>query len=318
MRVIEAARAISLSGTREIIEILPREYIVNGQPGITNPVGMSGVRLEVETHIITASTTSLKNIERVLSQVGIDNLGFVYSGLVSAEAVLTETEKELGVLVVDIGGGKSDACMYVEGAVAHSFSLPIGAKNITNDIAVGLRVSLNSAEKLKLYLGEKYKSKPFFTSKGKEKDDVIIPSRIGLPEQIEEIKVRRLMNEIILPRYEEMFSLIGEEIKKSGFADKIPSGLVITGGGSLSPAIEEVGRKVLGLPIRIGYPQRISGLVDEVTSPVFSSSVGLILYTKENIIKEGSERKNFERILRNLSFSGYLRKIKEFIKQYIP
>ncbi len=318
LRVIEAARAISLSGTREIIEILPREYIVNGQPGITNPVGMSGVRLEVETHIITASSTSLRNTERVLSQVGVENLGFVYSGLASSEAVLTETEKELGVMVVDIGGGKTDMCMFVEGAVAHSSSLPIGAKNITNDIAVGLRISLSSAEKLKLYLGEKYKGKPFFSKRQKEKDERLDPIKIGIPEQIGEIKVKQVMHEIILPRYEEMFSLIAEEIEKSGYADKIPSGLVLTGGGALSPAIEEVGRKVLGLPIRVGYPQNISGLIEEVTTPSFSAAVGLILYVKENIIKEGVESKNFERILRNLSFSGYLRKVKEFIRQYIP
>ncbi len=323
LRVIEAAKAISLSGSREMIEILPREYIVNGQPGITNPVGMSGVRLEVETHIITASSTSLKNIERVLSQVGIENLGFVYSGLASAEAVLTETEKELGVLVVDIGGGKTDLCMFVEGAVAYSASLPIGAKNITNDIAVGLRISLASAEKLKLYLSQKYKNKLVFSSKGNEKkrnikDEVIDSVKLGIPERIEGVKVRHVMGEIILPRYEEVFSLIGEEIEKSGFAERIPSGLVLTGGGALSPAIEEVGRRVLGLPIRIGEPKGVSGLIEEVSTPEFASAIGLILYVKENIMKESLEAKNFDRILRNLSFGSYLRKFREFIKQYIP
>ncbi len=323
LRVIEAAKAISLSSNKEMIEILPREYIVNGQGGINNPVGMSGVRLEVETHIITASTTSLRNIERVLSQVGVENLGFVYSALASAEAVLTETERELGVVLVDIGGGKTDMCMFVEGAVAYSASLPIGARNITNDIAVGLRISLSSAERLKLYLSHKYRGKHLFIRSGRKgekniTEDVIDSTKVGIPERLEGLKLKSFLNDIVLPRYEEIFTLIGEEIEKSGFADRVPSGIVLTGGGSLSAGIEEVGRQVLGMPIRVGYPQKISGLIDEVSTPEYSSLIGLILYVRENIIKEGIEIKNFDRILRNLSFGSYLRKLREFIKQYIP
>ncbi|MBI3366680.1 cell division protein FtsA, partial [Candidatus Roizmanbacteria bacterium] len=139
-RVVEAARAISLSTTRQIIEVSPRDYIVDGQSGIKNPVGMSGVRLEVETHIITASQTNLKNIESALSDLGIKNEGFVFAGLASSESVLTDTEKELGVVMIDIGGGKIDVCVYVEGSLSYSSSIPIGARHITNDIAVGLRV----------------------------------------------------------------------------------------------------------------------------------------------------------------------------------
>src|SRR3989344_1204814 len=153
-RAVEAARAISLSTTRQIIEVSPREYIVDGQAGIKNPIGMSGVRLEVDTHIITASSTNLKNIDRCLSDLGVENDGFIFSGLASAEAVLTDTEKELGVVVADIGGGKIDLCVYEEGALAYSSSIAIGARHITNDIAVGLRVSLESAEKIKLHLSK--------------------------------------------------------------------------------------------------------------------------------------------------------------------
>ena len=167
-RVLDAAKAISLSTTRQIIDVSPREYSVDGQAGIRNPIGMSGVRLEIETHIITASTTNLKNIERCTADVGIANAGFIFSGLASAEAVLTDTEKDLGVAIVDIGGGKVDFCMYVEGALSYSASLPIGAKHITNDIAVGLRVSLASAEKIKLFLSRKVHSPNDLKKKGQE------------------------------------------------------------------------------------------------------------------------------------------------------
>jgi len=154
-RVVEAAKAISLSSTRRIIEVIPRDYIVDGQSGIKNPIGMSGVRLEVETHIITASSTNLKNQERILNDLGIENQGFVFSGLASAEAVLTNTEKELGIVLVDIGGGKIDLSIYVDGALSYSTSISIGARHISNDIAVGLRVSLDSAEKIKIFLSLK-------------------------------------------------------------------------------------------------------------------------------------------------------------------
>ena len=151
-RAVDAARAISISNTREVIEVMPREYVVDGQAGIKNPIGMTGIRLEVDTHIITASHTNLKNLERCISELGLANNGFIFAGLASAQAVLTDTEKELGVAVVDIGGGKTDICLYIEGALSYSSSIAVGAKHITNDIAVGLRVSLQSAEKIKLHL----------------------------------------------------------------------------------------------------------------------------------------------------------------------
>ena len=151
-RAVDAARAISISNTREVIEVMPREYVVDGQAGIKNPIGMTGIRLEVDTHIITASHTNLKNLERCISELGLANNGFIFAGLASAQAVLTDTEKELGVAVVDIGGGKTDICLYIEGALSYSSSIAVGAKHITNDIAVGLRVSLQSAEKIKIHL----------------------------------------------------------------------------------------------------------------------------------------------------------------------
>ncbi|PIV37793.1 cell division protein FtsA [Candidatus Roizmanbacteria bacterium CG02_land_8_20_14_3_00_36_15] len=311
MRAIEAARAISISNTREIIEVLPRDYIVDGQPGIKNPVGMSGVRLEVDTHIITASQTNIKNINRSLNDLGIENHGFIFSGLASAEAVLTETEKELGVVLVDIGGGKTDLCIYVEGSLAFSGSLAVGAKNITNDIAVGLRISLDSAEKVKLFLTKE-------AGKIKKKSEEINFSQLNLAENLSSISYKTLVEGIMSPRLEEIYKLIFEEIEKSGFGHNVPSGLVITGGGAQTVGMVDIGKKVLGLPIRIGVPENITGLTDEILSPPFASTVGLILYGKKNTITEKSNFKNFNRILKDFSFDSSFSKVKNFFKQFIP
>ncbi|MBI4004812.1 cell division protein FtsA, partial [Candidatus Roizmanbacteria bacterium] len=243
-RVVEAARAISLSTTRQIIEISPRDYSVDGQSGIKNPVGMSGVRLEVDTHLITASSTNLKNIYRCLSDLGIENAGFIFAGLAAAEAVLTDTEKDLGVAVVDIGGGKSDICVYVDGSLSYSASIPIGAKHITNDIAVGLRVSLGSAEKIKLFLS---KQASIYQDKTKRKNiDALDMRDLAIPEDISSVSLKSVIEGIMMPRVEEIYTFIREEIKKTGFFDAIPSGIVITGGGSLTIGMVEVGRKTVG------------------------------------------------------------------------
>lgn len=313
-RVIEAARAISLSSTREIIEVIPQDYIVDGQEGIKNPIGMTGVRLEVDTHIITASLTNLKNIDRVLNDLGVNNAGFIFSGLASAVSVLTDTEKELGVVLVDIGGGKMDLCIFSEGSLRYSTSIPVGARHITNDIAVGLRVSLDSAEKIKLYLSQNFNN----LEKVKKRNVQINLKELQLPENITEVSLKTLVDEIILARLEEIFKLIFEEIDKSHLANNIPAGLVLTGGGSLTSGIAEVGKKILGLPIRIGYPSGVSGLVDEVLEPSFSTTVGLILYGKKIITTDADRLKNFGKILRDFSFNNTISKLKDFFKQFIP
>ncbi|MDO8610363.1 MAG: cell division protein FtsA [bacterium] len=316
-RVVEAARAISLSTTRQIIEVSPRDYIVDGQSGIKNPIGMSGVRLEVETHIITASQTNLKNIDRVLNDLGIENYGYVFSGLSSAEAVLTDTEKELGVVLVDIGGGKIDMCIYVDGSLSYSSSIPIGARHVTNDIAVGLRVSLDSAEKIKLYL-----SKNLGRDNGligaKKKTMQLDLNTLQLPENVTEVSLKTLVDGIIAPRLEEIFKMVFEEIEKSGFSQNIPSGLVITGGGGLTVGMMETGKRVIGLPIRIGNPDKVSGLVDEIIDPQYASTIGLILYGKRNIMGDDTGFKNFNKILKDFSIGNSVGKLKDFFKQFIP
>lgn len=316
-RVVEAAKAISLSSTRRIIEVIPRDYIVDGQSGIKNPVGMSGVRLEVETHIITASTTNLKNQERILGDLGIENQGFVFSGLASAEAVLTNTEKELGVVLVDIGGGKIDLSIYVDGALSYSSSISIGARHISNDIAVGLRVSLDSAEKIKIFLSKNLgKNNPI--SADKKKTSQINLKELDLPEDLTEVSLKTLVDGIVAPRLEEIFKLIFEEIEKSGFGQQIPSGLVITGGGALTIGMLETGKRVVGLPIRLGYPEKISGLVDEIIDPQYSTTVGLLLYGTKNAYISDDNFKNFGKILKDFKLGNSVNSIKNFFKQFIP
>lgn len=316
-RVIEAAKAISLSSTRRIIEVIPRDYIVDGQSGIKNPVGMSGVRLEVETHIITASTTNLKNQERILSDLGIENQGFVFSGLASAEAVLTNTEKELGIVLVDIGGGKIDFSIYVDGALSYSTSIPIGARHISNDIAVGLRVSLDSAEKIKIFLSKSLGKNTTFTSE-KKKTPQINLKELDLPEDLTEVSLKTLVDGIVAPRLEEIFKLIFEEIEKSGFGQQIPSGLVITGGGALTIGMLETGKRVVGLPIRIGFPEKVSGLIDEIIDPQYATTVGLLLYGKNNVFIDKDNFKNFGKILKDFKLGNSVDGLKNFFKQFIP
>ncbi|MEK7522609.1 MAG: cell division protein FtsA [Patescibacteria group bacterium] len=309
-RVVEAAKAISLSSTRRIIEVIPRDYIVDGQSGIKNPVGMSGVRLEVETHIITASSTNLKNQERILSDLGIENKGFVFSGMASSEAVLTNTEKELGIVLVDIGAGKIDLSIYVDGALSYSSSIPIGARHISNDIAVGLRVSLDSAEKIKIFLSKSFD--------GKKKTSQINLKELDLPENLTEVSLKTLVDGIVAPRLEEIFKLIFEEIEKSGFGQQIPSGLVITGGGALTIGMLETGKRVVGLPIRIGFPEKIFGLVDEILDPQYSTTVGLLLYGKNSSFIDQDNFKNFGKILKDFKLGNSIGNLKNFFKQFIP
>ncbi|MDO8497210.1 MAG: cell division protein FtsA [bacterium] len=316
-RAVEAARAISLSTTREIIEVSARDYSVDGQSGVRNPVGMSGVRLEVDTHIITASTTNLKNIDRSLSDVGIENMGFIFSGLASAEAVLTETEKDLGVAVVDIGGGKIDLAIYVDGSLSYSSSIPIGAKHITNDIAVGLRISLDSAEKVKLYLSDLYK---MHDDKLRKKITSPPPDFQGLtiPETISDMTPKTLVDGIIAPRLEEIYKYIGEELIKSTFADSMPSGIVVTGGGALTVQMIEIGKKIIGMPIRIGVPEKATGLVDEILNPQFSATIGLLYYGKKYMSTTETKDKNFNRILQKFSLNSSFTKLKDMFKQFLP
>lgn len=314
-RAVEAAKAISLSSTREVIEVVPREYVVDGQDGIKNPLGMTGVRLEVNTHIITASLTNLRNLERSLSDLGIEKNCVVFSGLASSLAVVSDTEKELGVVLADIGGGKTDICIYVEGALSWSSSIPMGARHITNDIAVGLRVSLDSAEKIKLHLIEKTLKKHETIGK---KDDIDI-RHLALPEGVSTISYKTVLDGIIKPRLEEIFEKVYGEIEGSGFSTLIPSGLVLAGGGALTIGAVAAAKKAIGLSARIGIPAGVTGLIDEVLYPQYAAVVGLLLYAKDHTATpEKIYFKNFSHLFKNITLKKTFSKVYDTIKSFMP
>lgn len=288
-RVNDAARAIPLPSSREILHVIPRTFTVDGQEGIKDPIGMTGVRLETETHIITGSTTSMRNLVKCVSEVGIDVTELVFSGIASSIAVLTDTEKELGAVLVDIGGETTDVVIFIDGSVAYSAVVPIGSRHITSDMAVGLRVSLESAEKIKLHLGKLQKtpalseeerqevSKNISGSKKKE-EEVLDVKALGIEEDIQRISKKAVVDGIIRPRLQEIFKFVGKELKKSGFGTQIPSGLVICGGGAQTIGVLDQAKYVLGFPARIGQIEGLSGLVEELDSPSFATAAGLILY----------------------------------------
>ncbi|OGH06005.1 MAG: cell division protein FtsA [Candidatus Levybacteria bacterium RBG_16_35_11] len=281
-RVIDAARAVSLPSSREIIHVLPRTYFVDGHEGIKDPIGMTGVRLEVDTHIISASSTALRNLEKAFSEVGVDVDGIVFSGYASSLSALSDTEKELGVVLVDLGAGTTDISIYSEGSVGYSSVIPIGARHITNDLAIGLRISLESAEKIKLYLSNPNRGKEkieYGEEKPKERHpDEIDLSFLNLPEEINKVSQKTLVDGIIRPRLNEIFTFIGLEIKKSGLGGQTPAGVVITGGGALTVGIIDCAKRMLAMPIRIALPQDIKGIIDEVQNPAFSTVIGLCKY----------------------------------------
>lgn len=329
-RAVEAAKAINLPSTREILHVLPREFIVDAQEGIKDPVGMTGVRLEVNTHILTAGGTALRNLEKCASLVGIDVDGFVFGGLASSMSVLTETEKELGVILVDIGGGTTDVCMYADGALSYSSVLPVGARNITNDLAIGLRISLESAEIIKLILNKKQPEvvqplAPFSdpTKKTKVKDnslDEIDLTECHLPEELTKISRKTIVDGIIKPRLNEMFSMVALEIKKSGFGGLTPAGIVLTGGGAETLGITETAKRNLAMQVRVGTPTNITGLVDEILIPSFATSVGLVLYAAKSGVssKEKFSLGRFTKIVGRVPIQGAAGKFVDLIKSFLP
>jgi cell division protein FtsA len=328
-RVIEAARAVSLPSSREIIHCLPRYFTVDSQEGIKDPVGMTGVRLEVETHIITGSSTSIRNVVKCISEIGANIEAVVFNGVAAAEAVLTETEKELGVVLVDIGGGTTDIVIFVEGSPAYATVLPVGAKNVTNDLAIGLRLSLENAEKLKLALSQEPK-KPVEPEVKKEKDeeeeekeekkDEIDLSAIGIEEERKTISRKTLVEGIIKPRLNEIFTLVGIELKKSGFAGMTPSGIVITGGGAQTIGITEACKRTLAMPVRIGQPTGVSGLIDDIGSPAFAVVTGLILYGSKagGFGMAKSSLPAFGKIAHRIPVKGLAIKAIDLIKSFLP
>ncbi len=268
-RVIDAARAIAIPMDREVLHILPQEYVIDDQDGIREPMGMSGVRLEAKVHIVTAAATSAQNIVKCAQRCGLHVADMVLEQLASSEAVLSNDEKELGVALVDIGGGTTDIAVWSDGSMVHTAVLPLGGDHITNDIAVGVRTPSEEAERIKRAHG------------------CAMTQLVGGEESVEVSSIggrrarlvpRTLLVEIIEPRVEEIFALVADEIRQSGHQDLLASGVVITGGATLLPGTAELAEGILGLPVRCGAPQGVGGLIDVVKGPMYATGVGLVLW----------------------------------------
>ena len=264
-RVEEAATAIQLPPNREILQVFPRSYTVDAQTNIKDPVGMQGVRLEVESHIITGATPAIKNLDRSIYQAGIEIQGQVLVPLAAARAVLTKRQKELGVAVIDIGGGTTGVAIYEEGDVLYSSVLPVGGGHITNDLAIGLKTDIDTAEMIKLaHVRASTKASP--------------TEKVKVEELGEDIHIaRRELQKIAGARLEEIFHLVRGELKKVGKDHLLPGGVVLTGGGAKMPGIDELARELLDLPAIVGKPEGFSGIVDRINDPAFAAPVGLML-----------------------------------------
>lgn len=272
-RAIDAAKAVAIPLDREVLHVIPQEFKVNDQEGVKDPVGMSGVRLESSVHIVTGAVSSAQNIIKCANQAGINVADIVLEPLASAESALTVDERELGVALVDIGGGTTDIALFVRGSVVHTGVIGMGGNHITNDIAVGLRTSIQDAEAIKVASG-------CAMSSLLQEDTVLEISSVGgrKPREIS----RSVLTKIIEPRVEEILSLIGREIAASGYKHLLSTGVVLTGGASLLEGSTELAEFILEMPVRRGYPQGVGGLKDVVNSPVYSTAVGLILYGMKN------------------------------------
>ncbi|HEU0265534.1 MAG TPA: cell division protein FtsA [Geobacterales bacterium] len=302
-RVIEAAKAIAIPMDREVIHILPQEFIIDDQDGIREPLGMSGVRLEAKVHIVTGAVASAQNIIKSCNRAGLDVADIVLEQLASSEAVLSPDEKELGVALLDIGGGTADIAIFVDGAIKHTAVLSLGGNHLTNDIAVGLRTPMSEAEKIKKKYG-------CCMSSMVGKDETIeVPSVGGRKPRI---LSRKLLAEILEPRVEEIFMLVNREIVKSGFEDLIVSGVVLTGGTTILEGMPELAEQIFNLPVRRGLPQEIGGLVDVVNSPVYATGVGLVVYGSKNIgISEFPSVQTEDNAFRKVS-----RRMKEWLGEF--
>jgi len=314
-RVIEAARAISLPTSREIIHVLPREFVVDSQKGIKDPTGMSGVRLETEAHLITGLSPAVKNVTRCVSELGINVAGLVFTGLASAEAVLTDTDKELGVILVDIGGGTTSVCIYLEGSCVYSAVIPVGAKKISDDIAIGLQISVDSAEKIKHFVSKTKQEREEPDQKAADEIDLL---KIGISEDVKKVSRKTIVEGIVRPRLNEIFTMVNQIVKQSGFEGLAPAGVVITGGGSLSVNCTEACRRVMQLPAKIGVPAGLSGMVDEITTPVSSTAVGLILYGYNRKDESHPSGTKLSGMIKKIPGKEVVGKVIEFIKSFLP
>ncbi len=295
-RVLDAAKLINVANSREILHVLPRGYILDNQSGVKDPVGLHGYRLDVEAHIITGAVTSIQNIASCVQKVGVEVEALVFEPLVSSEAVLTAEEREIGVLLADVGGGTTDTAIFMNGSIWHASMLPVGGNHLTQDLVIGLRSPVLAAENVKVLYGH---CDPTMVDPDEEVDVESFGS-----ERKRSIK-RLKISEIIRARVEEMVELLAADIRKSGYDSVLPAGLVLTGGTAKLRGLAEVASEVLNMPVRIASPRDIYGLVDSISNPAYSTSIGLLMWGlrhEHNGIRVTPERggslgKGFGRIL---------------------
>ncbi len=305
-KALEAARAIAIPHNRQILHIVPRSYTLDGQDGVRNPIGMHCFRLEVDAHIITASTTSLANIEQAAESAGVYVDQFVLNPIAAADAVLTDQEREMGVVVIDIGGGTTDLAMYIEGAVWHTAVIPVGGNHITNDITYWMRVPFDLAEVVKVQHGHAN-----VKAVSSLESFLVEPFGDSSPQEV----ARRDLANVIEARVEEMFEQVQKEMKRSGYDGLLRAGVVLTGGCAELNGIQEVASRVLNCPVRVAKPERLTGMADVLKHPSYSTSVGL-LRVGLNLISEGEDPQ--ERNKEGISLGGFGAMLSNLFRRLLP
>lgn len=282
-RVLDAARAVAVPADQKVLHVLPQEYVIDNQEGIKEPRGMSGVRLEAKVHLVTCAVNAAQNIEKCIRRCALDVEDMILEQLASSYAVLTDDERELGVCLVDIGGGTTDIAIFTEGSIRHTGVIPIAGDQVTNDIAMALRTPSQHAEEIKIRYACALRQLA-------GPDQTIKVASVGdrPPRDLS----RQSLAEVVEPRYDELFTLIQAELRRSGFEDLIPSGIVLTGGTAKMEGAAELAEEIFHMPVRVGYPQTVEGLADVVRNPVYSTAVGLLLYGIHHAAREPRRRAN--------------------------
>jgi cell division protein FtsA len=307
VRCIDASQAISIPQNREVLHVFPKTFTLDGQTGIKDPLGMNGIRLEVNTLIVQAGLPFIKNLTRSVLQAGLELEDMVLAPIAASESVLTKRQKDLGVILIDLGAGTTSIAVYEEGDVIHTQVLPLGSMHITNDIAIGLRCSIDTAEKVKLLFGH---CDPKVVNKAEEID----LSKIDSSE--EEQVTRQYVVEIIEARLEEIFEHINGELKKINRDGKLPAGIVLTGGGSNLPGLSDFAKKYLRLPVQIGKPQNVVTIIDRVDDPAFATCVGLILWGGK--FSGGSHGGDMGSFMKNILDNPNIEKMRKWFKSFLP
>ncbi len=304
-RVLEAAQAVSIPNNRRILRIIPKGFTVDEQSGIKYPVGMTGVRLEVLAHLVTGLVPAVKNIEKCVHQAGVDINDIIPNGLACAEAVLTKRQKELGVVVIDVGSGGTNVSVFEEGTVLHSASLPVGGENVTNDIAIGLRTSIDTAEKIKIEYGTCLPEDVH----DRETIDLSLLSKIDT-----QTVSKKQLAEIVQARYHEIFLLVRDELAKIQRDGMLPAGAILTGSSVKMPGVLDVAREILHLPVQIGFPTNYEGVVDKIEDPSYATVIGLVVWGS----RFQGDQYRLKLDLKNFSVEKMTQGVKNWFRSLLP